>query len=210
MFGMSFPKSYFDVLKEKGSLVLNNFQGKLVIDSGVPVVKLVLVDNPYEPNQQIFKEIDSDNLIYGLVSADLTLAKEYFPSRYFDAAPYEGRPFYHGLLDCYTLLQDWYAREKGVTTPHNVERPWMWWMNKQSLYLQHAAEFGFIPVKGNMQVGDVMIFKLGSSVANHCGIYMGDNKILHHINGRLSCIEPIKEKFTQQLIEVVRYKDAKF
>lgn len=208
MFGMSFPKSYFDVLKEKGSLILNNYQGKLVVDSGTPVVKLLIVDDPFNPAQDVIQAIDRENLIFGLVSPNLDAAKEYFPSRYFDKPPYEGRPFYHGLLDCYTLGQDWYAREHGVATPHNVDRPWMWWSNSQSLYLAHADKSGFKPVKGNVEIGDVFIYKIGSNIANHCGIYMGDNKILHHLNGRFSCVEPIPKRFQGYLAQIVRYCNA--
>lgn len=205
---MSLPSKYFDRLRNEGSLVLSNRLGKLVDSSECPVVKLLIVNDPFNPSQDVIESTDKENLIFGLVSENLNTAKEYFPSRYFDKTPYEGRPFYHGLLDCYTLLQDWYLRERGVVTPHNVERPWMWWTGKQSLYLQNAKEFGFSRVKGSVEVGDVFIYTFGSHIANHCGIYMGDNKILHHINGRFSCVEPITQMMNQHLIEIVRYKNA--
>lgn len=208
MFGMALPKPFFDKLEQDGTLLLSQKEGKFVDNADSPIVRLLLVDDPYQIDTDTKHKQTTENLIYGLVSKNLTVAKEYFPPNYFDKVPYEGRPFYHGLLDCYTLLQDWYAREQGVVTPHNVERPWMWWNTKQSLYLQHAKEFGFVSAKGEMQVGDVLIFGLGSTVANHCGLYMGGNKILHHINGRLSCIEPLTEKLTHHLMQVVRYHNG--
>ena len=44
-------------------------------------------------------------------------------------APLLGREYYHGIMDCYTLIQDYYQRELGITL-NNYERTDAWWEDK--------------------------------------------------------------------------------
>ena len=102
------------------------------------------------------------------------------------SAPYKGRTFHHGVLDCYTLVQDWYQRELGIALP-DVDREDEWWRKGQDLYVQHFAAAGFVPVNGPLQRHDVVLMQVMSDVANHAAIYQGDDVILHHLAARLSC-----------------------
>ena len=92
----------------------------------------------------------------------------------------------HGLVDCYSLCRDWYKREWGLDL-HNYERRDQWWENDQNLYLDNFEKEGFrrIPVS-ELQRGDALLMQLSSPVPNHAAIYIGDQQILHHIQGRLS------------------------
>lgn len=102
-------------------------------------------------------------------------------------APLVGRPFAHGVLDCWSLVRDWYARERGVAL-RDYERRDNWWNEGADLYMQHYAEVGGVVVPGitDMQTGDVIIMQVRAPVPNHAGVYIGDGLILHHLYNRLS------------------------
>jgi hypothetical protein len=207
MFGTNLPKVYISLLKQNKILKLGSRDGNLDKDQP-PVVKLILVDNPYNFTSDLRQQQAEDNLLYYLISQDLFAAKGYFPDGYFINTPYINRPFIHGLFDCYTLLQDWMYREKNIKLPFNINRPWEWWNSQQSLYLSYAEEIGFAPVSGNAQYGDVMVFALGSTIANHCAIYIEDGIVLHHRGGKFSCFEKLSDAFMAKLITVGRHKDG--
>ncbi len=115
------------------------------------------------------------------------------PSGY--RAPLIGRPFSHGVLDCYQLLVDYYDRELGIQL-QQFERQDEWWNKGKDLYLEHYAEAGFVQVD-DLQQGDVIVMQVRAPVPNHAGIYLADGRlatepehypapgsILHHLYGR--------------------------
>ena len=123
----------------------------------------------------------------------------YVPEGY--VAPLIGRQFAHGVLDCYTLVRDWYLRERAIALP-DFHREDDWWKNGGDLYLAHYAEAGFRPLAAGevLTYGDVILMQIRSPQApNHAGIYMGAaglkecpglhpvaDAMLHHLYGRLS------------------------
>lgn len=121
------------------------------------------------------------------------------PSGYI--APLRGRTFAHGVLDCYTLIRDYYKRELGVELP-DFERRDDWWLHGENLYMDNFAKAGFAPITGRMQPGDVIIMQIRAKVANHAGIYMGDGHILHHYAGRLSALD-VYDGYWQRATRVV-------
>jgi len=100
--------------------------------------------------------------------------------------PYVGREFVHGTVDCYSLCRDWYKREWGLELRNYLRRD-QWWEDGQNLYLDNFEKEGFhrIPVS-ELQRGDALLMQLSSPVPNHAAIYIGDQQVLHHIQGRLS------------------------
>jgi proteasome lid subunit RPN8/RPN11 len=100
--------------------------------------------------------------------------------------PYVGREFAHGTVDCYSLCRDWYKREWGLELKNYLRRD-QWWENGQNLYLDNFEKEGFhrIPVS-ELQRGDALLMQLSSPVPNHAAIYIGDQQVLHHVQGRLS------------------------
>ncbi len=100
--------------------------------------------------------------------------------------PYVGRNFVFGVVDCYTLVRDWYSREYGIKLRDYMRRDGFW-DRGESLYMDNFVAEGFskIPV-GNVQRGDLILMNLVSPLPNHAAIYMGDQQILHHVQGRLS------------------------
>lgn len=115
-------------------------------------------------------------------------------------APLLGRPFAHGVLDCYSLVRDWYARERGILLPdfHREDR---WWEEGRAgdLYMDHYAEAGFRPLASGESIapGDVVLMQIRSDRANHAGVFVGGQALseapglfpvpdamLHHLYGR--------------------------
>ena len=107
------------------------------------------------------------------------------PSGY--QAPMIGRPFVHGVLDCYSLIRDWYQRELGVVLPDGHPRADRWWEKGGDLYRENFAGAGFVEIdERDLQPGDVILMQNMARVPNHGAIYLGGNLILHHVMGRLS------------------------
>mgnify|MGYP003111465982 CR=1 FL=1 len=99
---------------------------------------------------------------------------------------YVGREFSHGIVDCYTLWQDWYKRELGILMSHYDRRD-QWWNKGENLYLDNFAKEGMREVSlEEMKYGDILLMQLDSPVPNHAAIYLGNNLVLHHVQGRLS------------------------
>lgn len=109
------------------------------------------------------------------------------PSGY--QAPLVGRPFHHGVLDCWTLCRDWYARELGLALPDPVRHDHWWDDGRSDFYTDNLAGAGFVPVDArDIRRGDLILMQIRSRnlVPNHAGIYLGDGLMLHHMYGRLS------------------------
>ena len=100
--------------------------------------------------------------------------------------PYVGREFVHGVVDCYTLWKDWYKRELGIQMSE-YERRDEWWLKGEDLYRNNFAREGMrkIPNK-DVAYGDIVLMQLEAPVPNHAAIYIGDQMVLHHVQGRLS------------------------
>ena len=127
------------------------------------------------------------------------------PSGY--EAPLVGRRFQHGILDCYTLIKDWYERERGIVLPH-FQRSDAWWDDgKSALYMDHFREAGFVPAAGQLEVGDVILMQIRSKndTPNHGAVYVGDGQILHHPYKRLSTRDVYGGMWKEYTRLVVRY-----
>jgi proteasome lid subunit RPN8/RPN11 len=97
-------------------------------------------------------------------------------------APYEGRHFVYGVMDCLSLVSDYYRHELGIMINDGERKQWQWWLDVAH---QHAFVNGFIAqgfaVVTEPQVNDLVIMTTGGGPCpNHVAIYMGDSRILHH------------------------------
>jgi len=104
--------------------------------------------------------------------------------------PLIGRQFVHGVLDCYTLVKDYYERELNIHLV-NRHRKDNWWYEGENLYLDNYEKDGFQYLGDStfkdLRKYDALLMMLESPVPNHAAIYLGDGRILHHVYGRLSC-----------------------
>ncbi|MFZ6726156.1 C40 family peptidase [Undibacterium sp. MH2W] len=125
-------------------------------------------------------------------------------------APLVGRQFFHGVLDCYTLIRDWYAEVKGITLP-DFQRHDDWWNDGASdIYTNGFPRAGFekIPAHDQPEIGDVIFMQIRSKngVPNHAAVYIGDGLMLHHLHGRLSSRDVYGGYYQEVTRFIVRYK----
>lgn len=126
-------------------------------------------------------------------------------------APLEGRTFAHGILDCYTLVQDWYQRQRGITLP-DFERKDKWWEDPDGpdLYVDNFAKAGFYEVEPevnvkNLEIGDVLLMHAASRKTNHAAVYVGEGRILHHLYGKVSLVQPYGGDWLKRTTHHLRY-----
>ena len=122
-------------------------------------------------------------------------------------APYKGREFCHGVLDCYTLIQDWYLRELHTLLPDFAREDGWWEAGRgQDLYMQNFEAAGFARVHGPPQRHDVILMQVRANVANHGAVYLGDGVMLHHLHGRLSCEEVYGGYWERHTLALLRHR----
>lgn len=98
-------------------------------------------------------------------------------------APLLGRPFVHGIHDCYSLCQDYY-KEIGILIPH-YDRPDKWWDNGMDLYEDNFRDAGFVEVD-KPQLHDAVLMRIRSKVSNHAAVFHKPDCIIHHLYDQLS------------------------
>ncbi|MNM44597.1 NlpC/P60 family protein [compost metagenome] len=140
------------------------------------------------------------------------------PSGY--RAPLVGRPFVHGVLDCYSLVRDYYAREMDIELP-DFPREDGWWNTGQELYRDLYKVAGFYPVDVPRQ-GDMIVMQHRAAVLNHAGIFLEDGRlvsepehypapgsILHHLYGRDSRRDVYGGYWAECTGLILRHREAK-
>lgn len=103
-------------------------------------------------------------------------------------APLLEREFTYGVLDCYTLIQDYYRRELFIELPdfERDEDGWWEWRDgraPKTLYRDGFAAAGFVEVNDIPRADDVLLMQVKADVENHGAVFIGDGRILHHLHG---------------------------
>ena len=100
--------------------------------------------------------------------------------------PYVVRVFSHCIVDCYSLVRDFYKREFNLEL-NDYNRRDQWWYNGENMYLDNFAKEGFKEIDiSEVGYGDLFLMQLESPVPNHAAIYLDQGIVLHHVQGRLS------------------------
>ena len=158
---------------------------------------------PAEPSQADRVACEASGLpwhIVGIPSEEWTRIE---PSGY--VAPLVGRQWSHGVLDCYALVRDWFIKERQIRLPDFVRFD-EWWKRGENLYLDNFAAAGFYVIDpAALQAGDCFLMQVASPVPNHAAVYLGDNMILHHLQGRLSSRDVYGGYWQKNTTHILRY-----
>lgn len=130
-----------------------------------------------------------------------------------EIAPLYGRRFIHGLVDCWTFIKDWYHLERGIELIDGY-RPDLWWERGLNLYVERYPEAGFRLVRAYpgddllrlVEVGDMLLISYASPVSNHAAVYLGENKVGHHLLGRLSSADMLSDYLIRRTTHLLRYE----
>lgn len=100
-----------------------------------------------------------------------------------------GREFIFNLHDCLPLARDWLYQNRGIKIPFHAHES-MWHEQGEDYIEQLYESWGFQQVQlDELQEGDVLFYQVRSLVVNHVGIYLGNNEVISHWYGRVSCVE---------------------
>ena len=111
--------------------------------------------------------------------------------------PLAGHPFAWGVQDCYTLAGDAF---RGL--PEFLRAPRFW--EGSDLFREGLASAGFREVDGPPCIGDALLMTIrGGGVPNHCALYLGAGRVVHHLPGRLSREEDLGP-LSRAVVAVVR------
>lgn len=126
-------------------------------------------------------------------------------------APLVGREFSYGVLDCYTLVRDWFRQERGVELMDFDRDQFDWWKKGKDFYMENFAKAGFrrvlteAPQKESLEVGDCFLIQIGGPVPSHAAIYIGEDLMLHHLQNKLSSRDVYGGFWRKNTRAVVRY-----
>jgi proteasome lid subunit RPN8/RPN11 len=140
---------------------------------------------PPEPSQADLISIETTSLPWFIYNPKTEAWSETHPSGY--KAPLIGRSWVWDVSDCWTLVRDWYG-EHGIDLP-DWERPASHAdFEAQPLFDGFWKDAGFyqLPEEEPLQFGDSLLMNIEGRGLNHCGVYIGDQLMLHHLRGRLS------------------------
>jgi proteasome lid subunit RPN8/RPN11 len=123
-----------------------------------------------------------------------------------ESIPLYGREYIWNVTDCFTFLRDWYLRELNVTLP-NIKYNKDFWEERKELYLDNFSSAGFVEVPiEEIQYGDALLMDLVGGITSHGAIYLGNNRIAHHLFGRLSGEDTLGRFFIERTTKVVRHR----
>lgn len=160
------------------------------------------------PSQADRVACEASGLPWHIVAVPIGNWATIYPTGY--KAPLLGREFSHGILDCYSLVQDWYRQEMNIALP-NFERSEEWWEKGENLYMDNFEKAGCTPLRDGetLQRGDIILMQIGSRVVNHSAIYLGNDQIIHHLMKRLSCRDIYGGFWRKNTRLLVRYRGIK-
>lgn len=94
--------------------------------------------------------------------------------------PLLGRPFRHGVWDCYSAVRDWYRLERSLVLPE-FPRDWEWWTQDLDMYAEGFGKAGFRVIdREEVGPGDAGLFRIRAKVPNHAGVMKDAEWMFHH------------------------------
>ena len=124
--------------------------------------------------------------------------------------PLLGRQFAYGVLDCLSLVIDYYKKELDVDIDY-FQSEFDWWSKGKNYYQENWdswTEGAFVEINdhSDLKKHDILLMQVVSEVPNHAGVYLGNNMVLHHLMGRLSTEDVYGGYFEKHTVHVLRHK----
>ena len=120
------------------------------------------------------------------------------------AYPLIGREYEFGIKDCFEAMRDWLEKENIYIPPREPFED-DWWNNDLDYFTEENIKNWNHKKVDSPKKNDVLIFKIREKVANHCGVYLGNDIFFHHAENRLSCRENLYPFWIQHLVGIYRY-----
>ena len=158
-------------------------------DSGAQVAWIIHShpSSPPEPSQADRVACEQWGIPWAIVQPQTGAWGEHRPNGY--RAPLLGREWVWGVTDCWALCRDWYREVRGIEL-RDWERPIsVQDFNLDPMFTRCFAETGFRELRADedLRVGDLIVMSIAAPTLNHIGVYVGNQQLLHHLGGRLSC-----------------------
>ena len=120
------------------------------------------------------------------------------------AYPLIGREYEFGVTDCFEAMRD-YLAEQSIEIPSRIPFEDNWWDNSLDYFTEeNIKNWNHIKVD-TPQKNDVVIFQVRENVADHCGVYLGNDIFFHHAENRLSCREHLYPFWAQHIVGIYRH-----
>lgn len=189
-------------LSQEDNLFLSDKQYKFLHSHTMEASK----EDPRTPSLEDMRSQVTTGMPWGIVHCD---GKDVSEILWFEdmenLAPILDRQYIFNVHDCFTLARDYYYNEFQKDTI-NFPRPIDWEKWNPRLIVDNYKNEGFRDVLEDeeLQVHDLLLFRLASNNINHFGIYIGEDKFIHHLYQRKSCVDSLK-KWDRQFAKAIRY-----
>ena len=172
-------------------------------------ISYIVHSHPYslpEPSQTDLYSIELSGIPWVIINPGSQKYTVNYPKGY--KPPLIGREFKHGLVDCYTLIRDYYKEHLGLDM-YNYPRSDQWWLKtNENLYIDNYEREGFVKITdGSIKEHDFLLMRIASQTENHGAVYVGNNMILHHPMNRLSSRDVYGGWWRKVTTATLRYKD---
>jgi len=124
--------------------------------------------------------------------------------------PYKERGRDKSGLDCFGLVVLFYKEILGIDLPDYTGYSGKWYKEGRRVLTDKLNEFKKLWSSVELDKilpNDIISFRLGASIANHCAVYLGDGRMIHCYEDTPVVIEKLfRPYWTNRIMSIMRYK----